>query len=121
MRTAAAFASVLASSALLAAAAPLVVQNQQQAVLSARPDASVSDDFVAQLARFEGGVEGALCTFSEVANWTRSLIVSAIALGFDLDLDAVRLISFGEDDDPVWMSERQKLIEKSKGRKFMDV
>jgi hypothetical protein len=58
MRTAAAFASVLASSALLAAAAPLVLQNQQQAVLSAQPDAAVSDDFVAQLAQFEGGVEG---------------------------------------------------------------
>lgn len=41
--------------------------------------------------------------------------------GFDLDLDAVRLVSFAEDDDPVWISERQKLVEKAKGRKFMDV
>lgn len=41
--------------------------------------------------------------------------------GFDLDLNAVRLVSFSEDDDPVWMTERQKIIEKAKGRKFMDV
>jgi hypothetical protein len=41
--------------------------------------------------------------------------------GFDLDLSAMRLVQFGEDEPAEWMTERQKIIEKAKGRKFMDM
>ncbi|KAL7411093.1 hypothetical protein BDY24DRAFT_147465 [Mrakia frigida] len=65
-----------------------------QVVLQSAEDSS----FLSSLSSFEGHVEG-----------------------FDLDLNAMRLVQFGVNEEPVWMSERDKILAKSQGRKFMDV
>ncbi|CDZ98846.1 Transferrin receptor and related proteins containing the protease-associated (PA) domain [Phaffia rhodozyma] len=88
---------ILACSSLLAAALPLslnVDQKPQQAILGGLSD----DRFSVQLAQYEGKVPG-----------------------FDLDLNDLRLVQFGADERPVWMTEREKIIAKSKGRRFMDI
>lgn len=41
--------------------------------------------------------------------------------GFDLDLKEKRLIRFGEDEVPVWMTELEKIEAKAKGLRFMDM
>ncbi|KAK8853200.1 hypothetical protein IAR55_003902 [Kwoniella newhampshirensis] len=41
--------------------------------------------------------------------------------GFSLDLNDLRLVSFGEDEPPVWITELEKIEAKAKGRKFMDI
>lgn len=41
--------------------------------------------------------------------------------GFDLDLKDKRLIRFGEDEVPVWMTELEKIEAKAKGLRFMDM
>lgn len=41
--------------------------------------------------------------------------------GFDLDLNDQRLVSFGEDEPPVWITELDKIKAKAEGRRFMDM
>lgn len=41
--------------------------------------------------------------------------------GFDLDLKEKRLVSFGDDRVPVWISELEKIEARAKGIKFMDI
>ncbi|KAJ6447951.1 Zn-dependent exopeptidase [Mycena vulgaris] len=41
--------------------------------------------------------------------------------GFDLDLDAMRLVQFSLDEEAVWMTERQKLHAKATGKKYLDI
>ncbi|KAF7318850.1 Peptide hydrolase [Mycena chlorophos] len=41
--------------------------------------------------------------------------------GFDLDLDAVRVVQFSLEGEPVLMTEREKLHAKSLGMKYLDV
>jgi hypothetical protein len=41
--------------------------------------------------------------------------------GFDLDLKEKRLIRFGEDEVPIWMTELEKIEAKAKGLRFMDM
>ncbi|WWD19617.1 hypothetical protein CI109_104079 [Kwoniella shandongensis] len=41
--------------------------------------------------------------------------------GFSLDLNDLRLVSFGDDEPPVWITELEKIEAKAKGRKFMDI
>ncbi|KAJ7468009.1 peptidase [Mycena latifolia] len=41
--------------------------------------------------------------------------------GFDLNLDAMRLVRFSLDSEAVWMTERQKLHAKAMGMKYMDI
>jgi hypothetical protein len=42
-------------------------------------------------------------------------------LGFDLDLRDMRLVRFGQDEAPVWMTELEKMEARAKGLKFMDM
>ncbi|KAJ7261268.1 peptidase [Mycena haematopus] len=41
--------------------------------------------------------------------------------GFDLDLDALRLVQFSLEEDPVWMTERDKLMTKAMGKGYLDI
>ncbi|KAF7360232.1 Peptide hydrolase [Mycena venus] len=41
--------------------------------------------------------------------------------GFELNLDAIRLVQFNLDEDAVWMTERQKLHAKAMGMKYLDI
>jgi len=41
--------------------------------------------------------------------------------GYDLDLKEMRLVRFGEDEEPVWMTELEKIEAKAKGLRFMDM
>jgi hypothetical protein len=42
--------------------------------------------------------------------------------GFSLDLDEMRLISFGDDEEPIWVTEMDKIKIKAEGkRRFMDM
>ncbi|KAJ7064727.1 hypothetical protein C8F01DRAFT_1127927 [Mycena amicta] len=41
--------------------------------------------------------------------------------GFDVDLDALRLVQFSLDAEPVYMTERQKLQAKALGMKYLDI
>ncbi|KAJ7204801.1 peptidase, partial [Mycena pura] len=41
--------------------------------------------------------------------------------GFDLDLNALRLVRFSLDSDAVWMTERQKLHAKAMGMRYLDI
>ena len=41
--------------------------------------------------------------------------------GFDLDLKEKRLVRFGDDEVPVWMTELEKIEAKAKGLRFMDM
>jgi leucyl aminopeptidase len=41
--------------------------------------------------------------------------------GFDLDLRDMRLVRFGLDEAPVWMTELEKIETRAKGLKFMDM
>ncbi|KAJ6542421.1 peptidase, partial [Mycena sp. CBHHK59/15] len=41
--------------------------------------------------------------------------------GFDLDLDAKRLVQFSLNEEGVWLTEREKLRAKSMGIKYLDV
>ncbi|KAJ7039543.1 peptidase [Mycena alexandri] len=50
-----------------------------------------------------------------------TLWTSTIALGFDLNLDALRLVQFSLDAEPEWLTEREKLQAKAMGRDFMDI
>jgi hypothetical protein len=42
-------------------------------------------------------------------------------LGFDLDLRDMRLVRFGQDEAPVWMTELEKIEARAKGLKLMDM
>lgn len=44
-----------------------------------------------------------------------------MATGYTLDLSELRLVQFGEDEPPVWITELDKIEAKGKGRKFMDM
>ncbi|KAJ7269720.1 peptidase, partial [Mycena rebaudengoi] len=41
--------------------------------------------------------------------------------GFDLDLDALRLVQFSLNEEAMWMTERQKLRVKAMGIKYLDM
>ncbi|KAJ7778602.1 peptidase [Mycena maculata] len=41
--------------------------------------------------------------------------------GFDLNLDALRLVQFSLDEEPVWMTEREKLFAKAMGKEYLDI
>lgn len=41
--------------------------------------------------------------------------------GFSIDLEELRLVQFGEDSAPVWISELEKIQAKAKGIRFMDM
>ncbi|WVR00253.1 hypothetical protein IAU59_007396 [Kwoniella sp. CBS 9459] len=41
--------------------------------------------------------------------------------GYSLDLNELRLVSFGDDEPPVWITELEKIEARSKGRRFMDI
>ncbi|KAF8191470.1 peptidase [Mycena galopus ATCC 62051] len=41
--------------------------------------------------------------------------------GFDLNLDALRLVQFSLKEAPVWMTEREKLVTKAMGRSYLDI
>ncbi|KAK7044801.1 peptide hydrolase [Favolaschia claudopus] len=41
--------------------------------------------------------------------------------GFELDLDAMRLVQFSWDEEAIWMTERQKLQAKASGKKYLDI
>ncbi|KAJ6542414.1 hypothetical protein B0H10DRAFT_2203331 [Mycena sp. CBHHK59/15] len=41
--------------------------------------------------------------------------------GFDLDLDAIRLVQFSLYEEGVWMTEREKLRAKAMGIKYLDI
>ncbi|KAK4685705.1 bacterial leucyl aminopeptidase, partial [Tremellales sp. Uapishka_1] len=41
--------------------------------------------------------------------------------GFSLDLDELRLVQFGHDEPPVWISELDKIKAKAEGKRFMDI
>ncbi|KAJ6614598.1 hypothetical protein B0H10DRAFT_2044696 [Mycena sp. CBHHK59/15] len=41
--------------------------------------------------------------------------------GFDLNLDALRLVQFSLDQEPEWITERQKLAAKTMGFEYMDI
>ncbi|KAJ6546951.1 peptidase [Mycena capillaripes] len=41
--------------------------------------------------------------------------------GFDLDLDALRLVQFSLEEEAVWMTERDKLIAKAMGKSYLDI
>jgi len=41
--------------------------------------------------------------------------------GFELNLDAIRLVQFSLDEEAVWMTERQKLYAKAMGMKYLDI
>lgn len=93
-----------------------------------------SSEVAALLDAYAGSVEGPYrSTFSVVlaialADSSSSVLFALwfsdtvrAASGFDLDLNAMRLVQFGEDEPAIWINERQKIIEKAKGRKFMDM
>jgi hypothetical protein len=44
-----------------------------------------------------------------------------IVAGYDLDLNAMRLVSFSHGEDPVWITERDKIIAAAQGIRFMDI
>jgi hypothetical protein len=47
---------------------------------------------------------------------------TSINNGFSLDLDEMRLISFGDDEEPIWVTEMDKIKIKAEGkRRFMDM
>jgi bacterial leucyl aminopeptidase len=50
-------------------------------------------------------------------------ILDVVNLDASLDhfLDHPRLLSFGEDEDPVWMTEMDKFDLIAQGKKFMDM
>jgi len=41
--------------------------------------------------------------------------------GFDLDLDAKRLVQFAPNEDPIWITEREKIIAKANSINFFDI
>ncbi|KAJ7815500.1 peptidase [Mycena olivaceomarginata] len=41
--------------------------------------------------------------------------------GFDLNLDALRLVQFSLEEEPVWMTERDKLVAKAMGKGYLDI
>ncbi|KAJ7043055.1 peptidase, partial [Mycena alexandri] len=41
--------------------------------------------------------------------------------GFDLDLDALRLVQFSLEEEGNWMTERDKLIAKAMGKSYLDI
>ncbi|KAJ7771578.1 peptidase [Mycena metata] len=41
--------------------------------------------------------------------------------GFDLDLDALRLVQFSLEEEGIWMTERDKLIAKAMGKSYLDI
>jgi hypothetical protein len=48
-------------------------------------------------------------------------VSTSYMLGFDVDLDAERLVQFGMDGEVIRMTEREKLYWKAKGYTFFDV
>jgi len=49
------------------------------------------------------------------------LLGDAVPVGFNIDLHEMRLIEFGPDEAPVWMTESEKISAKAAGKKFFDV
>ncbi|KAF8313055.1 peptidase [Clavulina sp. PMI_390] len=47
--------------------------------------------------------------------------LSEVPAGYYVDLDEKRLVQFSEDEDPVWITEKEKFMAKAKGLNFMDV
>ncbi|KAF7359222.1 Peptide hydrolase [Mycena sanguinolenta] len=41
--------------------------------------------------------------------------------GFDLDLDDLRLVQFSLEEEPVWITERDKLMTKTMGKGYLDI
>ncbi|KAJ6606386.1 hypothetical protein DFH09DRAFT_1120062 [Mycena vulgaris] len=41
--------------------------------------------------------------------------------GFDLDLNALRLVQFSLGQEAVWMTEREKLVAKARGDGYLDI
>jgi len=41
--------------------------------------------------------------------------------GFNLDLDAKRLVQFAPNEDPIWITEREKIIAKANSINFFDM
>lgn len=41
--------------------------------------------------------------------------------GFNLDLDAKRLVQFAPNEDPIWITEREKIIAKANSINFFDI
>lgn len=96
------FAFFLALSPLSHAhlAAQLILQSSEDAV------------FLASLSAYEGRtVEGKLDSSSSLHLSPSSLSFSC-APGFSLDLDAMRLVTLGDESEPVLTSERKKLLLK---------
>jgi hypothetical protein len=50
--------------------------------------------------------------------WGLNLIYT---VGFDLDLDALRLVQISLNEEAMWMTERQKLRVKAMGIKYLDM
>lgn len=50
---------------------------------------------------------------SAMSEWTED--------GFDIDLKDKRLVQFAHDQEPVWISELDKIEARAKGIKFMDM
>jgi leucyl aminopeptidase len=44
-----------------------------------------------------------------------------VQAGFDLNLDALRLVQFSLEEEPVWMTERDKLVAKAMGKGYLDM
>ncbi|KAF8326535.1 uncharacterized protein EI90DRAFT_3228136 [Cantharellus anzutake] len=48
-------------------------------------------------------------------------LLKAVPEGFNLDLDAKRLVQFAPNEEPVWVTEREKIIAKASSVNFFDI
>jgi leucyl aminopeptidase len=51
----------------------------------------------------------------------QDLSLDEVPVGFNIDLDALRLVQFSENERPVWITEREKIEARARGHKFFDI